>query len=485
MTIVPGNRLAGALSLRAGMAELVKANLGHGIYALPQDTLPPTLSVAGETDADELPPAQVGEAWTAEIEAFAADTTRLYWQLLDAPAGISLTPSTATDVDAGTQAIATLNWTPTARAAATSEIRVRVEDSRGGFAWRRFRIAVAGGNHAPTFEPIEEFRLKEGETLALPLRAADADGDHLTQIIRNLPPGATFDAARGLLTWTPGYDQAGVWSDITHIVSDGKATSSRNLAITVEQAYPMPVLDAPPVQALREGESFALQLAGFVPGQTTADGSTLRLEYGAPWLPGGATLNTETGWLAWTPSYNQHGRYTVPVTLTAIWTATDGTVSETRIGRELVLDVANANGAPIFAPAETWNVLEGQPLRISVFAFDPDNPEFAPKIRLRPGADAIGPETTPATVGYEISGLPPGAVFDAETLEIVWTPAYDQAGSYVITVTATDNGDPSSGTEAVAGTAAVSQLHLPIVVGNANRAPSIADIANAFVDAAA
>ncbi|MER2625129.1 MAG: putative Ig domain-containing protein, partial [Accumulibacter sp.] len=482
VTIVPGNRLAAALSLSAGMAELVKANLGHGIYALPQDTLPPTLSVAGETDADQLPPAQVGEAWTAEIEAFAADTTRLYWQLLDAPAGISLTPSTATDVDAGTQAIATLNWTPTARAAANSEIRVRVEDSRGGFAWRRFRIAVADGNHAPTFEPIEEFRLKEGETLALPLRAADADGDHLTQIIRNLPPGATFDAARGLLTWTPGYDQAGVWSDITHIVSDGKATSSRNLAITVEQAYPMPVLDAPPVQALREGESFALQLAGFVPGQTTADSSTLRLEYGAPWLPGGATLNPETGWLAWTPSYNQHGRYTVPVTLTAIWTATDGTVSETRIGRELVLDVANANGAPIFAPAETWNALEGQPLRISVFAFDPDNPEFAPKIRLRPGADAIGPETTPATVGYEISVLPPGAVFDAETLEIVWTPAYDQAGTYVITVTATDNGDPSSGTEAVAGTAAVSQLHLPIVVGNANRAPSIADIPNTFVE---
>jgi hypothetical protein len=35
--------------------------------------------------------------------------------------------------------------------------------------------------------------------------------------------------------------------------------------------------------------------------------------------------------------------------------------------------VLNANGAPQFDAAETWNILESPPLRISVFAFDPDN----------------------------------------------------------------------------------------------------------------
>ena len=40
---------------------------------------------------------------------------------------------------------------------------------------------------------------------------------------------------------------------------------------------------------------------------------------------------------------------------------------------------------------------------------------------------------------------------------------------------ATDDGDGT-------GVPAVSQLVLPIVVGNANRAPDIGDIGNAFVD---
>lgn len=57
---------------------------------------------------------------------------------------------------------------------------------------------------------------------------------------------------------------------------------------------------------------------------------------------------------------------------------------------------------------------------------------------------------------------------------MVWTPGYTQAGSYSITVTATDDGDGT-------GTPAVSQFVLPVIVSNANRAPEIGDISNAFV----
>ena len=143
--------------------------------------------------------------------------------------------------------------------------------------------------------------------------------------------------------------------------------------------------------------------------------------------------------------------------------------------KDITFNVLNANGAPVFDAAETWNILEGQPLQVSVFAFDPDNPNFEPRIRLSSGSAASGPETTAASVTYQVTGLPAGATFDTETLEILWTPTYAQAGTYSITVTATDDGDGT-------GSPAVSQVVLPIVVANANRAPEIGAISNAFVD---
>ena len=211
--------------------------------------------------------------------------------------------------------------------------------------------------------------------------------------------GAFFDAATGILSWTPGYDQAGSYKDITVIASDGKHEVQRRFNLTVTQGWPLPLFPALETQVLREGDRFGLQLPGAVPGGLQqADGSRVTLKWSAEWLPSGATLDADTGWFAWTPGYAQAGPLTLPVALIATFTMPDGSTAVTAVKRELKFDVKNANGAPVFDPVQTWGVLEGQPLRISVFAFDPDNPAFEPKVRLTPGGEASGPAGTTASV---------------------------------------------------------------------------------------
>ena len=480
-------RPASSFGTTPGSATLVKFNLSHGVYAAPLANVPPILSLPGTavdfaaegdtiaTAPLALPPATAGLAWTALIQANDADGIQFFWQIVQAPAGLTLHTSSVNSSDAvGYHNLATLIWTPTTKDLQDSEVILRVQDSRGGVATRRFSINVIGGNQLPSIDTITDVTLTEGETLSLPLTAADADGDTVTLTVKNLPSGASFDASKGILTWSPSYDQAGQYNNITVLASDGKSTVTRSFNVTVAQGYAQPVLVIVPAQTLREGEAFGMQLAGNMPGGLVqADGTNIVLAYSAPWLPGGATLNSETGFISWTPGYAQHGDFTVPVTLTATYTKPDSSEPvTTSTTRNVVLNVLNANGAPQFDAAETWNILEGQPLRISVFAFDPDNPSFEPKVRLNPNGAASGPETTAPTVSYQVIGLPAGASFDAETLELVWTPGYDQAGSYSVRVIATDTGDGT-------GAPAVSELTLPIIVSNTNRAPIIGSVINA------
>ncbi|MFM7266909.1 MAG: Ig domain-containing protein, partial [Cyanobium sp.] len=274
-------RPASVLSTTPGSSRLAKLNLGHGIYALPYPNTPPTLAIAGAADPEGnlLPAAAVGQPWTATLEAADGDGSLFFWQLVKAPAGLRITPSATVErAEPGYATSASLSWTPTANDRVDSEVVVRVVDSRGGVALRRFSLPVAGANHLPTIEALGEITLKEGESLNLPLGVADADGDRLAITLRNLPAGARYDAGSGALQWTPSYDQAGTYNDVTIVASDGKHTVVERFNLHVEQGYARPVLGPLGEPILREGERFALQLPGSMPGGLSqADGTRIRL----------------------------------------------------------------------------------------------------------------------------------------------------------------------------------------------------------------
>jgi len=76
----------------------------------------------------------------------------------------------------------------------------------------------------------------EGQTLEFTITATDPDGDPLTFSAYNLPDGASFNAVTGTFSWTPRYDQAGVYV-VRFEVSDGELSDFEDVTITVIQLY--------------------------------------------------------------------------------------------------------------------------------------------------------------------------------------------------------------------------------------------------------
>ena len=68
--------------------------------------------------------------------------------------------------------------------------------------------------------PIGDQTINEGETLTFTVFATDPDGDNLTFAASNLPPGATYDPASQLFSWTPEDGQAGNHQNINFTVTD-------------------------------------------------------------------------------------------------------------------------------------------------------------------------------------------------------------------------------------------------------------------------
>ncbi|MCP4371133.1 MAG: hypothetical protein GY797_23915, partial [Deltaproteobacteria bacterium] len=67
-------------------------------------------------------------------------------------------------------------------------------------------ITVDNVNRPPILEPIGNKTVDEGELLQFTVTASDPDADALTYSASNLPPGAAFDPATQVLSWTPGYN---------------------------------------------------------------------------------------------------------------------------------------------------------------------------------------------------------------------------------------------------------------------------------------
>ena len=323
-------------------------------------------------------------------------------------------------------------WTPDYTQEGAYSVYFTVNDGVDVSNTQTVNITVENVNRLPVLNAIPAQTVDEGSPISVTLSGSDLDGESLTYSSGNLPTGAVLNASTGLFEWTPDYTQSGSYS-VSFTVSDGTAVSdTQTMNITVQNVNRSPVLNAIPAQTVDEGSPISITLSA-----SDLDGESLT--YSSANLPTGAVLNATTGLFEWTPDYTQSGSYSVS------FTASDGTaVSDTQT---VDITVGNVNRSPVLNTIPAQTVPEGNPLEFVFSGTDPDG-------------DALT---------YSVGSLPVGAVWDASTHTLRWTPTYTQSGPYSITCTVSDGSLNASGT-------------MSITVQNVNRSPVLSAIPAKTVD---
>ena len=265
-------------------------------------------------------------------------------------------------------------------------------------------------NSEPVLSIPTNFTVNEGEGAYIGMNVIDPDGDDVSLSATGLPVGATFSTSTSEFSWTPSYDDAGVYEVVftatenTHEALFDTAT----VTITVNNVNRVPVMTPVGNKSVNEGSVLLFNVSA-----TDPDGDNVTLA--AANLPAGATFDTNTGTFTWNTDYNDAGNYT-DIEFTAM---DDG--EPMMLDVELItITVGNVNRAPVFTNPGPQTVLETESVSFALSATDPDGD----------------------LITLSASGTQTGATFNTSTGQFDWTPDLAQAGVYTVTFVATDDGLP-------------------------------------------
>ena len=334
----------------------------------------------------------------------------------------------------------TFSWQPNyEQSGVYKDIHFTVSDPAGLSAGQNVQITVIHVNRSPKLEPVAAQTVDENKPLTFTLQGSDPDIEdkgNLVYSVDKLPQGATLNGAD--FSWTPTYDQSGKYP-LVFTVSDGSMSVSQKTEITVNHVNRPPVFGPLSDQTVDENKALAFTVTASDPDKEDAGQVTLS----AKSLPEGAVFDAAAGAFSWTPTFDQAGEYTVT------FTAADPQNSTT--DKTVKISVNQVNRTPVFPAQAAQTVDENKAL----------------SVKLAPATDPDKEDSGKLT--YSADGLPDGAVFDAATQTLNWTPTYDQAGKYNVTFSVSDGGFTV-------------KQPMEITVNPVNRAPQLAKISDQNVD---
>ena len=258
-------------------------------------------------------------------------------------------------------------------------------------------------NSPPTLEAIPDTVINEQEIITITARAFDPDGDILSYEIDNLPEGAIFDSTRGILSWTPTYEQSGEYVDLKMRViefTDSRLTDEKSFTIKVNHVNRPPTLPEVDDQMINENQVLTIEIAE---GSDEDKEDTGKLVYSVENIPEGAVFDAQKRVLTWSPTFEQSGTYVLDFVLSDQAGGIDRDAS--------TITVVHVDRQPTIQVVDNKIVNENTMLEFAVQGSDPDKEDQS-------------------AISFSVIGLPGGAVFDAASQKFTWTPGYTESGVY-------------------------------------------------------
>ena len=272
-------------------------------------------------------------------------------------------------------------------------------------------------NHVPALNPIGGKQIAEGQLLEFNISAIDEDND--TLVFDTNASFGTFDKSTGSFSWTPSFDDAGLYF-ILYNVTDGKnGSSSEIIRLNATDAIPpvnstnhIPILNLIGGKQIEEGELLEFNITA-----SDLDNDTLTVGTNASI----GNLNSSSGLFTWAPGYNDSGYYFIK------FYVTDSLDTAFEIIRLNVTDKDipenTSNHAPVLNLIGGKQILEGHTLDFVMSATDEDN-------------DTLVFDTN-ASFGF----------LNSTTGEFTWTTKFTDANLYYVLLNVTDG--ISSATEII------------------------------------
>lgn len=232
---------------------------------------------------------------------------------------------------------------------------------------------AAGGNRPPEIAFEGPSAVDEGQLLVLVARATNPDGDTVSLVFRDQPPGSVFEPdgnASGTFHFTPSFTQAGEWT-FAVAATDGRelALASRQVLVAdVPGGNLLPLLEVSGRTALFEGDLASLTVAASDP-----EGAPVAISLDAG--PAGALFADHgdgTATFTWLTGFDDAG------TVGVVFGASDGDAAAQATA---VLGISDVNRAPVIAAPLRQAATVGVELRFTVTATDADGtvPSIAPE----------------------------------------------------------------------------------------------------------